>query len=542
MSLEEGAQNHRRKRRKKPNYFWRRVFVLCAAALLLWVVVRAVIATTTATVKVASKALGVGRPSYDVVVVGGTPSGVAAALSAARHGASVLLLEDKPLLGGDITYAHLNQLDVPLLSSTSSASPVAYGIFGEFYKKLGVAFDVHHAEKLFEKAIANEPRIKVWKGARIGSIFVEDGRVKGASVRRKSGAVEKITAYTFIDATNDANFAARTGASYSTGREIINPDKRMQSAGLFFSVKNVDWNAVRAYCRRTKRVRMRELNRTKRGAHASIDVRVMSRRRAIVRMGGTHGNYAWERGDVIRGYKPKGRNIVVWNINFGRQSDGSIVLNTLNICGVNGLSAASKKRGMEEAKREIPRLINYLRIRMPGFEKAQFAGTAPQLYIRETRHISGFSTLTVPDVKLGRAFPDRIALASYPLDLHPYFVGDENQFAAKRHVYSLPLGALIPKKVDGIFVASRSLSATYSAAGSARVIPITMAMGEAVGVAASMCATGEISPHDMMERKDPKANPNELSDEAKAHVTALQVELRRMGMNIGDELLKKTAK
>jgi hypothetical protein len=535
MSLEEGAQNHRRKRQKKPNYFWRRVSVMCIAALLLWGVVKAVIATTTATVKVASKTLGIGRPSYDVVVVGGTPSGVSAALSAARHGASVLLLEEKPLLGGDITYAHLNQLDVPLLNSTSSSSPVAYGIFGEFYKQLGVAFDVHHAQKLFEKAIANEKLIKVWKGARVGGIYVENGRVRAATIKRSSGAIEKVTAYTFIDATNDASFAARTGASYSIGREIINPDKRMQSAGLFFSVKNVDWNAVRAYCRRTKTVRMRELKRTKRGAHASIDVKVMSKRRAIVRLGGTHGNYAWERGDIIRDYKPKGSNIVVWNINFGRQSDGSIVLNTLNICGVNGLSAASKKQGMEEALREIPHLIKYLRVRMPGFEKAEYAGAAPELYIRETRHIAGFSTLTVSDVKSGRAFPDRIALASYPLDLHPYFVGDENQFAAQRYVYSLPLGSLIPKKINGVFVASRSLSATYSAAGSARVIPITMAMGEAAGVAASMCANGELTPHDFM----PSETSKEHTEAAKGYVTELQRELRRMGMNIGDELVKK---
>ena len=465
-------------------------------------------------------------PTHDVVVIGGTPSGVAAALSAARHGSRVLLVEEKPLLGGDITYAHLNQLDVPLSNANTNESPVAYGIFGEFFKELGVAFDVRQAEKLFEKKIRADKRITLWKEARVGAITIENRAVRGAVVRTKDGKTHKITAPAWIDATNDASFAARSGASYSVGREIINPDKRMQSAGLFFTVKNVDWNAVRAYCRRTKRVRMRYLNRFKTGAHDSIDVKVLSRRKAIIRLGGTHGNYAWERGDIIKDYRPKGPNIVVWNINFGRQSDGSVVLNTLNICGVNGLSAASKKRGIEEARAEIPRLMNYLRIRMPGFERARLKNTAPELYIRETRHINGFATLTVPDVKEGRKFPDRIALASYPLDLHPYFVGDENQFAARRYVYSLPLGALVPRTVNGIFVASRSLSATYSAAGSARVIPITMAMGEAAGVAAWMCSEGEITPHDIVQSKE--------------KVAELQAELRRVGMRIGDELGAKT--
>jgi hypothetical protein len=139
-----------------------------------------------------------------------------------------------------------------------------------------------------------------------------------------------------------------------------------------------------------------------------------------LRRGGVHGNYAWERGDIIRNYKPRGSNILFLSINYGRQSDGTVVLNTLNIVGVNGLSASSQAQAHREAVRELPHFISYLRRAMPGFSKAKLARIAPELYIRETRHIHGHYALKVSDIRAEHQFFDRIASASYPLDLHPY--------------------------------------------------------------------------------------------------------------------------
>ena len=137
--------------------------------------------------------------------------------------------------------------------------------------------------------------------------------------------------------------------------------------------------------------------------------------------------------------------------------------------------------GLAEAIRELPHLLAHLRRFMPGFHNARLARVAPELYIRETRHIHGHYAIKVSDIRAERQFFDRVALVSYPLDLHPYKKGDINPFGPRRYYYTLPLRSLVPRKVDGLFVASRSLSATYSAAGSARVIPITMAAGEAAG-------------------------------------------------------------
>jgi hypothetical protein len=502
---------------------------------------------------------------YDVLVVGGTPSGVAAALAAARRGARVLIVETRPHLGGDIVYAMLNMFDVP--ARPNEPSPV-HGIFAEFFDQLGMSCDIKRAQQLFEDTVRAEPNITWLPRTRIARILKESDRVTGAvlettgldvTLRATSDDAgsatsivtqKEVAVHTVVDATNDASFAARAGAGYSLGRENANPDKRMQSAGLLFSVSGVDWNAVRLYVRSrrpmyaglpssTRQALATEKAQSRDGNNLEVDEddedefafdsaskkeekSASSQKIVWLRRGGVHGNYAWERGDIVRNYKPRGSNILFLSINFGRQSNGTVVLNTLNIVGVNGLSGSSQAQGHREAVRELPHFIAYLRRTMPGFANAKLAHVAPELYIRETRHIHGHYTLTVSDIRAEHQFFDRVATASYPLDLHPYHKADINPFGPRRYIYTLPLRSLVPRKVNNVFIASRSLSATYSAAGSARVIPITMAAGEAAGAAAWLCAKQNITPHDMIHNSK--------------WIKLLQASLRDWGADIGDQL------
>ena len=522
------SQTHRSKRKPaKPNYFGRRVAIVGVLAALLygigWGVWRIGHAVNNRLQTPAVAALPF-QPDVDVLVVGGTPAGVAAAIAAARHGASVALVSEHPKLGGDIVYAYLNMFDVPLTGPHTDTSPTAYGIFGQMFKVLGTAFDISDAEKLLDQMVAREPQIRRINDARVTRVLLRASRLEGVEIRNSDGTAERITATAIVDATNDANIAARAGASYTLGREKINPDRKLQAAGLLFSVKGVKWAGVKSYVKSTVTVPLAQAMRFKKGIKKAIDVKIEGNK-ALIRQGGIHGDYAWERGDIVKDYVPRGPDIDVISINFGRQSDGSVILNTLNVVNVNGLEVASKAHAHAEASAEIPLLIAYLRKKMPGFKNATLGGIAPELYIRETRHISGFATLDVGDIRGGTPFYDRVALASYALDLHPYVKGDLNPYGPTRYLYCLPLRALVPRKVDGIFVASRSLSATYSAAGSARVIPITMAAGEAVGTAAALCSKRGFSPHDLA--KSP------------AKISALQKELRAEGMDIGDQLVKR---
>ncbi len=463
-----------------------------------------------------------GRQSRHVLVLGGTPAGIAAALAAARAGSHVTLVEERAQLGGDVCYAMLNMFDVPLENSRDKEAPG--GIFGEFYRDLGIAFDISRATELFDRKLAQTQGIRVLRRTRVIGLQSESGRLVGAKLEMANGKTETIRASAIVDASDDADFAAKAGAGFYIGRENANPDRKMQAAGLLFSVQGVDWDAVQRYIRATREIPLRDLPRLKRGQNGAIDVRIRGRR-AIFRLGGGQGNYAYEFGEITKPYRPKDPDMQLLSLNLGRQSDGSVVLNTLNILGVDGLSAKSKALGHAAATREIPFLVEYLRLAMPGFERAQLDRIAPELYIRETRHIHGFYALKVEDVRADRAFSDRIAKCSYALDLHPYERGDQNPFGPERFAYTLPLRALVPRRVDGLFVASRSLSATYSAAGSARVIPITMAAGQAAGEAASLCAKSGLSPHQLVENN--------------AQISRLQWLLRASGADIGDSLVKR---
>ena len=476
----------------------------------------------------------------DILVMGGTPAGIAAAIAAARLGARVILVEERPFLGGDIVYAMLNMFDVPM--NRNGTTRLEHGIFGEVFKKLGIAFDVGRAHKLLQTMVAAEPNITVWLNTHLVRAVGDHGLVKGAVVRsRQGGALHRIRASCCVDATGDANFAAASGAQSFVGRESGGRDHKMQAAGLLFAVRGADWEDMLNYVTSVKMIAAPQTEtqllggpgpETADGVPAnSVALDKIANAdgtagadapRIKHRLGGASDRYLWERGDVVRDYVPRGPDVLALSINFGLQRDGSVVLNTLNAVGVNGLDVNSRRRAHAEIQSELETFVPYLRGAMPGLENIRVARVAPELYIRETRHVKGVATLAVADIRAGHRFWDRIALASYPIDLHPYVKGDINPFEPQRYFYTIPLGALVPRDVDGVFLASRSLSATYEAAGSCRVIPATMAMGEAAGVAAVLCVRKRMKPHAMM--KTP------------AMVSGVQKQLRAQGADIGDEI------
>jgi hypothetical protein len=135
--------------------------------------------------------------------------------------------------------------------------------------------------------------------------------------------------------------------------------------------------------------------------------------------------------------------------------------------------------------------------------------------VRETRHVLGDEWLTADDVWDGIMPADRIGLSSYPLDLHPVTASDRLAYAPIRHVYGVPLGALVPRGFTNLLLASPSISASHEAAGSARVIPTTIEEGEAAGAAAAQARARHISIAGLA------ASPPEIA--------ALQGDLRRNG-------------
>ena len=423
----------------------------------------------------------------DVIVVGGTPAGVAAAVAAARRGENVTLIAGRPVLGGVLTDATMDQWDLNL---APTGAPVEGGIFSEIHDALGDAFSPGDAARVFGGLVDREPRIHTILNAQVVGVHV---RVDGALHTIDSLIVAQtgerdvtLSAPAVIDATDDADVAALAGARYDVGRQDTGIDERMQAVTLMFTIDGVDWPAVvHGYNERTD------------GPGGALDRR------------------AWGYSALMDAYHSTSPDVLVRDLNLGHEDDGSVSVNAIDVIGIDGRSASDVIRARTLTESEAPHLLTYLRDHVPGFADARIGRFADAVYVRETRHVLGDEWLTADDVWNGVMPADRIGLGSYPLDLHPVTATDRLAFAPVRHVYGVPFGALVPRGFANLLLASPSISASHEASGSARVIPTTIEEGEAAGAATALA-------------RDRHLTIAALAD-APAEITALQDDLREHG-------------
>jgi hypothetical protein len=430
-------------------------------------------------------ALAAHRP--DVLVIGGTPAGVAAAVAAARRGESVTLVAGRPVLGGVLTDATMDQWDLNL---APSGAPVEGGIFQEIYGALGDAFSPGDAARVFGGLVASEPRIHTIVSATPVSVHVSDlaggHQIEGVTFTRAGGKPFTVSAASVIDATDSADVAALAGARYDVGRQDTGIDERTQAVTLMFTIDGVDWPAVvHGYTTRVD------------GPGGAMDRR------------------AWGYSILMDAYRSTSPDVLVRDLNLGHEDDGSVSVNAIDVIGIDGRSPADLIRARTLTEAEAPHLLAYLRERVPGFADARIGRFADAVYVRETRHVLGDSWLTADDIWNGVMPADRIGLGSYPLDLHPVTATDRLAYAPVRHVYGVPYGALVPRGFSNLLIASPSISASHVAAGSARVIPTTIEEGEAAGAATALA-------------RDRHITPGELATEPDA-IAALQSDLREHG-------------
>ena len=431
------------------------------------------------------KLVKLSEDEYDVIVIGSDPEGVAAAIGAARSGAKTLLLgkEDGP--GGLLTYGMLNTLD---MSRSDDSGLLTRGVFEEFYNAIGrtESFDVERAKKIFTELIDKEKKLEYRKSQKFVAPILEDKTIVGVKMEDENGNKYDIFGKRIIDATQDGDVCAAAGVPYYIGNEDINVTGNM-AATLVIKVGGVKWKDIES-----------DIN-----------------------------NYRWETKDKETGfnkstawgfgkwcydkYNPIHKNMQLRGPNFGLQDDGTILINALQIFDVDGLDEESKQNAMKLGTEEAYNVIEHLRKIMPSFKNAYLVGVADELYIRETRHIVGEYTLLATDVIGNRTFVDRIAMSSYPVDIQAtsksntgYVIGDPIQ-------YSIPLGCVIPKVIDNLFIVSKAASYSSVAAGSARVVPTGMAVAEASGITAVYSITKNVTPRELLSKNN-RSKIRELQD------------------------------
>lgn len=402
-----------------------------------------------------------GQPGYDVIVVGGEPEGVAAALSAARNGLHTLLLEDDDVLGGLMTLGELNFLD---MNHGPNDELLTRGIFEEFYKDLGNAFDIEQAKTWFLQKVQAEKNITLKLGIKDIKPIMRGNRIIGVEGKEKDTLVSYL-GLRLIDATADADLAAAAGVPYTIGGEDYGEKGLLMGVTLVFEVSGVDWDRAAHY-----------LKNEDTDPHS-----------------GANKIAAWGFGKEAMDYQPQDKNMRLRGPNMARQKNGNVLINALLIFGVDGLDPSSKAEGIVRGQKEIEHIIDFMKTSFPGFESAEYAGNAKQLYVRETRHILGEYRLTITDVLENQDHWDRIAHGSYPVDVQPTAPDNYGNVIGVPDIYSIPFRCLVPLDIENLLVVGRSASYDSLPHGSSRVIPIGMATAEAAGVASAYSIKNELS-------------------------------------------------
>lgn len=419
---------------------------------------------------------GTADSDYDVIVVGSDPEGIAAALSAARNGMKTLLLSKDSTPGGLYTLGALNFIDVP---ETRDGTLLVGGIYEEFVNAVGGSgFDIVNAANVFNDMLTAEDNLTVRYGAKFQEPVMNGNTITGVTVLEEGDMLVTYNAPYIIDSTQDGDVAAAAGAPYTYAGEDIGERDREMGVTLVFRVSGVNWDSMCRYLT------------IKRGIGEIFNKSTSM---------GVSGNTAWGFSDEGYAYEPSDEAMRLRGFNMAKQDNGDVLVNALLIFDVDPLDEASREEGIARAKAELENIIPYLQDEFWGFGDCELAGTAEDLYVRESRHITCEYNLTIDDVLENRDQDDRIAVTSYPVDVQPTKTQTYGTVVGYPDQYAVGYKSLVPQDVDGLLVVGRAAGYTSLAAGSARIVPTGMACGEAAGVAVAVAKAQSATPRDLVD-------------------------------------------
>lgn len=406
---------------------------------------------------------------FDVIVAGGGPSGVAAAVASARLGARTALVEAQGCLGGIWTAGSLSWI----IDAAGKD-----GIMAEIVSRLDerdaragdpgsdFTYDVE-AMKLVLEAMCIEAGVVVQLHTRVSEVR-RDSRVRSILTESKSGR-QRWDARVFVDATGDGDVAALAGCAF----EIGHPSSGLtQPMSLMALVGGIGYRDVAPYVT---------------GGHAfaadpAADHDAPKRRLlAAISAAGVEPSY---RGPTLF-----------------RVTDSLFALMVNHEYGYSALDAADLTAATLHARREINAVVDALRAAGPPWAGLRLLTTAGHIGVREGRRILGIDYVSRHDVAVGRVRDDAICTVRYGADVHAlsrseggYLSDEAGELDLRGRPYDIPYGAIVPRDVDGLVTAGRCISGDFWAHSSYRVTGNAVTIGEAAGVAAAASVAADVAP------------------------------------------------
>lgn len=432
------------------------------------------------------------RDEVDVLVAGGGPAGIMAALAAAESGNRVMLIESRSYIGGNLV------IGLPILGFLGrKGNQIIKGLPQRFIDRLierGAASDhrpcrLHVSLTIIDPEEAKTVALEMLQEAGVeilmytlcADVIKEGNALKGVVIESKAGR-QAILSRMIIDCTGDGDVAYMAGVECSKGDK----DGGMQPPTLMFSMKGVAIDKLRralVESPETYDMDFMPPEHFRSGKFITVGLRNLLKQ-------------AQEEGLNIR----VARTILITGI-----AEDEIWVNMSRVSGVDSTKPESATHGEIEARKQVYDIEKYLKNYVPGFENAWIERIAPFLGIRESRVIVGKYVLTADDILSCRRFDHVIALASYPVDIHHAQGGDCSLYWCDDS-YDIPYETLLPQQVENLLVAGRCSSMTHEAMASTRVMSTCMALGQAAGTAAKVALADGVK----LDRIDIKKLQDEL--------------------------------
>ena len=407
----------------------------------------------------------------DVCVVGGGAAGMCAATVAARMGARTVLMEESSVLGGNVTRGLVSFDRVAW-----GGERMVGGWFAELISRLEEQGDAlfptwdtryvtpcdADALRATALALAEEAGVDIRLCSEVTGAELVNGRI--ASVwTHEQGSWAKVFANVFIDCTGDGNLGHMAGCDSWQG----DADQGfIQGQTLIFCVSPVDFDRVAEYARTE---------------NSQVETyRIVGLR------------------DFMRTLRKDGE--VEGSPQEGLLIDRNMWPNMVSISGSETYGDHLKPGGLTEIVAQLQRqnsqIHRGLRERVPGFEGSRIVRVADRPYLREGRRIAGLYQLSATDIQEALKPKDSVARGYYPIDLHRNGnVGIvQSVYLHPGDWYGIPYRCLVAKDVDNLLMAGRCISVSHEALGSTRISPVSMALGQAAGIAAALCVSGVTRP------------------------------------------------
>ena len=400
----------------------------------------------------------------DILVIGGGPAGVIAAIAAAEHGASVTLVERYGFLGG--TSTQVIDTFCGFYPPGENAKKVVGGIPDRVVNELMrrgkalyrmcpysgsklVTYDQPTLKVIWD-IMAQQAGVRVLLHTFVVDAWKDSDRVMGVVAVNKGGFV-RLQAGVVIDASGDADVAAAAGVPFESARHGV-----LQPLTTTFRMMKVD-------VERAQQVEEGELR--------------------------TLLTEAVER----YGYDLPSRNAIFYLTPLA----GVVATNMTRITGIDPTDPLELSEAERQGRQQAMEYMRFLKDYVPGFENAELLNFSTQIGIRESRRIFGDYRLTREDVLSGRRFEDAIARGAWPIEEHQAERDIRWEHLSDSTAYDIPYRSLLPQGVEGLLVAGRCLSADHDAHASVRVMAQSMAMGQAAGVAAALASDNNLMPREV---------------------------------------------